>query len=108
MAQFEPREAEVTTSTGRVFKLRELTAYEQMAADGFGGDTLAGAVYARTAAAIVSIDGESVFGTIGSELGLTVLLKKLGGKEFDEIALAYATQFAPKPADAKNESAPAA
>jgi hypothetical protein len=105
-SNFTPVETEFTASTGRVFKLRELSAWEQMLADGLGSDSLSSAMYSRTAASVVSIDGDDVHGALAGELSMENFLKKLSGRELDELMIHYAKEFSAKPADLKNESTP--
>jgi hypothetical protein len=58
--KFEPVETEFTASTGRIFKLRELTVWEQLQADQFNSESVSAANYGRMAAAVVWIDGKLV------------------------------------------------
>jgi hypothetical protein len=109
MSQFDPVETEFTSSTGRVFKLRELSAWEQLQADRLGGDSLTGSLYARMAAAVIELDGAEVIPrALAGEISFQALLQRLRGRDFDELAMHYTTTFNPKPADIKNESAPSA
>src|SRR5580700_4734178 len=108
-SKFEPTETEFTASTGRVFKLRELSAWEQLQADQLNSESLSASLYARMAASVISIDGHEVVPrALAGEIHLQKLLEKLSGREFDELAMHYTSAFAPKPADLKNSPAPAA
>jgi hypothetical protein len=101
---FSPKEHEYTTSTGRVFKFKELSAFEQMKADSMS-DTVQGSMYYRMAASLISVDGQRVF-ALQKGFELRGTLERIRGSEADELVLAYVKAFTPSGEELKNESTP--
>jgi hypothetical protein len=102
---FKGAETDITVSSGRRFTVRELSAMEQMNADRCAGDNLATAIYMRTAMAVVAIDDQKLQ-PAPNDLELQTRLQLIGGREFDELTIAFSKQLAPKPDEVKNLSAP--
>ena len=103
--KFEPQEFEHTCSSGRTFKMRELSGFEQMTADSCS-EGLQGIFYFRAARSLVSVDGENLMlATTGPQL--IARLEGLRGKEVDELVAAYIQHFQPVGDNLKNESTPA-
>lgn len=103
---FTPKEVEHTCASGRTFKLRELSAFQQMSADSIS-DKYQSSLYCRMAMSLAGINGGPL-PPAHSELMIKARLERLSGAEADELFLAYMKAFIPRGEDLKNESTPAA
>ena len=105
-SKFNAQEFEHTCKTGRTFKLRELSAWEQMNADSLS-EKYQVSLYNRMAMALTAINGEELQPAWG-EMQIRKRLEQMSGLEADELFLAFMKAFQPQGDELKNESTPAA
>ena len=105
IAGFDPAEFEYTTRSGRIFKMRELNARQQMEADSIS-DKLQSTIYNRLAMSLVQVD-DAELRPARTKLEIDSRLDCLRGSEADELVMAYVKHFNPSGDELKNESAPA-
>jgi hypothetical protein len=93
-SMFSAQTFEHTCKSGRTFKFRELSAWEQMNADSLS-DKYQVTLYNRMAMALTAINGEELQPTSG-EIQIRKRLEQMSGSKADELFLAFMKAFQPQ------------
>jgi hypothetical protein len=91
---FAPKIIEVACPSGRKYTLRELSAFEQMQADGVALSP-AEALYYRMAISVDTIDGQKI-APRPKKMNSDALLRSLSGPDAEALVMAYTKEFSPQ------------